>query len=73
MSKSLIRAPSLRQLPPPAEIRRDLGAITREAAFLRSMLKLSERLHRHLELIQTLQSIQGDSKHVQCNRSQPSR
>lgn len=54
MPQSRIRSPSLRRLPDPMTIRRELGAISREAALLRSMLRLAERMQRHFELIQTI-------------------
>jgi len=53
MTRPRIRSPALRRLPDPTTIRRDLGAVSREAALLRSMLRLSERMQRHIELIQS--------------------
>lgn len=54
MQSPHIRSPSLRRLPDPMSIRRDLGNISRETALLRSLLKLSERMQRVVESVQSL-------------------
>lgn len=51
MTEPRIRSPVLRRLPDVMAIRRDLGALSREAALLRCLLRLSERMQRHIELI----------------------
>lgn len=52
MTRPRIRSPILRRLTDTASIRRELGVISREAVLLRSLLRLSERMQRHIELIQ---------------------
>lgn len=56
MPKPRIRSPSLRRLPDPMTIRRDLGAVYREAELLRSLLRIAERLRYHVELIESADS-----------------
>lgn len=61
MPKPRIRAPSLRRIPDPIVIKRDLGATLREADLLRSLLRLSERTQCHLKLIEPANPLAKES------------